>query len=122
MKMRQKTSETGLLSDDAGHGRSQVRCYQTLTRSIDFCAFNLKKCFQHNIKETHDDEVILCMRQPLQHLFQSNASKSIDHVGGWLDWHGWKDLSPGQTEVIDGSLIYRNSCKLQKHTSDLLCS
>lgn len=69
MKTRQKTSETGLLSDDVGHGGSQVRRHQTLTRSIGFCAFNLKKSFQHNIKETHDDEVILCMRQPLQHLF-----------------------------------------------------
>lgn len=25
-----------------------------------------------------------------------------------FDWRGWINLSPGQTEVIDGSLIYQN--------------
>lgn len=57
MKTRQKTGETGHWSADMGHDGLQVRRHQSLMRSIGFRAFNLKKSFQHNSKEAHDDEV-----------------------------------------------------------------
>lgn len=87
MRTRQKTGETGFLSASVRHDGSQVRRHQTPTRSVEFCAFILKKKKVSNstvkrlmVMRRFAEAAHWLMRQQLQ----SNKPRSIDRVSGGI--------------------------------------